>query len=665
MLAPVQRPSDDADLRQAQATRASRAVVGGVYFVLLTACAAGAYWAMFSQFAPWDDEGFFDYSLRLFLDGHTIYNQISTGYGPFYYEFWGGLLKLAGHGISTDTGRDIQTVLWVAGTAGVAASVHRMTRRFALGVLALTTTFAVLSALQFEPMQADSLVCALTIAVLVVSVFGVERLPRAACAGIGALCAALLLTKINVGAYVLAAVGFTAVMTIPTLARWRPLRGFAVLVFVLVGPGVMLATLSEAWTQYYMALAFASTLALAFVAHYAGISRDQAGDESRSWPYWLAGGFVAVFVLVMAIIFALGTTPGAMWHWTIDVTSRQASFESAGPGIGDAAVTWSLLLAAAAWIACGLRRARPDSATAGPALVGGALRMLVGVAVLLSLVNEFPFDLSPTPLFGLAMPLAWVAALAPRHVVLSTRQRFVRLLIPSLAVTSSLIAYPVPGSQVLTGSVLFIPCAAICLGDGWGELDAWWSSADRARAAVPGFGLREALTALMAAFALATVFEHVLQSDEIFHNQYQGGQALTVPGATRLRLNALLADDLDALVSTARAHCTVLWSLPGLYSLNLWTGLPTPTTQNGGEPFWLTLDAAQQRQALKAAEASPDMCVVVYNGTLINNYAGPPTPTLPLIEFLHSDFHLIDAFGVYDLELRNPPVTRARRAARS
>jgi hypothetical protein len=38
-----------------------------VYGLLIVLCALAAYWAMFSQLAPYDDEGFFDYSLKLFV----------------------------------------------------------------------------------------------------------------------------------------------------------------------------------------------------------------------------------------------------------------------------------------------------------------------------------------------------------------------------------------------------------------------------------------------------------------------------------------------------------------------------------------------------------------------------------------------------------------------
>ena len=55
-----------------------------------------AYWTMFSQYHIYDDEGYHLWSLRLFADGHSLYNSVFSYYGPFHYELWGGLSRLIG-----------------------------------------------------------------------------------------------------------------------------------------------------------------------------------------------------------------------------------------------------------------------------------------------------------------------------------------------------------------------------------------------------------------------------------------------------------------------------------------------------------------------------------------------------------------------------------------
>jgi hypothetical protein len=619
---------------------------------------------MFSQWAYYDDEGFFDYSLKLLLQGHILYNQITSGYGPFYYELWGGLFKLVGHTITTDRGRFIQIGLWLAASFGVGVSVHRLTKSLAMGVIALTCTWGMLSLLTSEPMQADSLACGLVVAILVAAVFALDRWPSVGCAAIGALTAALLLTKINVGAYAVIAVGFAAVMAVPVLAERRALRALAVVAFVGVGPAVMLMTISQQWTQYFVVLTLASTIALVFVVE-PNLSNDSDRQTLRSWPLWLIVGFAACFVAVLGVIFALGTTPRALWDSVVELPSKQTSFLTIPLNITDEYVTWSVLFAAGAWYVRQLNRSRGGAGTVQSTLQGGAFRLVVGIAILFSLVQEFPFNLGPDPVFALAMPLAWVAAVPRPGAPLRPYAHMTRILIPALAVESMLIAYPVAGTQVSTGAVLFVVCGAICIADGWRELAQW--SEGRTGGYFTGSAFSRLLSALIVALAMVCTFEHVVEPAQTYHLAYSQGEVVTnAKGAADVRFDADLAPTLDPLVATAKALCKTLWSLPGQYSFNMWTGLPTPTTITGGQPFWLTLSARQQHDALVAAKASKGLCIIINTNGLLDDYGGgPPSPKIPLVAFMEKDFHVIDVFDNYLLEAVGKPTPPAPQRHRS
>ena len=64
-----------------------------------------AYLDVFSTFWQYDDEGFMMLTVKHFLDGYPLYNEIWTPYGPFYY-----LYKWVVHGwspsLSPTTGSD-------------------------------------------------------------------------------------------------------------------------------------------------------------------------------------------------------------------------------------------------------------------------------------------------------------------------------------------------------------------------------------------------------------------------------------------------------------------------------------------------------------------------------------------------------------------------------
>jgi hypothetical protein len=596
---------------------------------------------MFGLFQVYDDEGVFDYSLKLFVGGHPLYSSVFSEYGPLYYLVFGGLFSLVGQAVTTDAGRLIQITIWVATSLGLGLTAHRLTGRLTLGVAALATSFSLLTVLINEPMHAEALVSALLVAMSAVIAFGVRRRPRASLAMIGALAAALLLTKINVGIYAIVAIGFATVVAGGSLVRLIPLRWLAVAAFVLVGPVVMASKLNTAWARSYALLALLSTLSLVFVA--LPRERDSASaDESPQWLPWLIGGFTACLVIVLAIIFALGSTPGALINQTVVVPSHQSSFFTIPITLDPNVIWWSFGATALAWTwrQWGRGLYSPIRALS---LWEGLFRTIAGVAILLSLASQSLFSIAPDAAFSLAMPLAWVAALPPAVDISGSRERLVRVLIPSLAILSCLLAYPVAGSQVALGSILLVLCGAICVADGWALLAAWGPRASSNPVGAP-------LVALGVALALGTTYQYIVQPLQASHDGYRASIALQVPSAARLHLNPAQASAIDRVVALVRSRCHTLISLPGMYSFNIWTGLPTPSPLTGEQPYWLVLTYGQQTKVLEAAVASRGLCAV-RNDSLAAAYGGAPLAS-PLVNYIDRDFVPIGEFAPYTVEVR-------------
>jgi hypothetical protein len=616
-----------------------------VYVPLLVLCALTAYWAMFSRFAPYDDEGFFDYTLKLFITGHALYSSVFSDYGPFYYELFGGLFTVVGHGVTTDAGRYIQLAIWLGASLGLGLAAHRLTGRLTLGVAALATSFTLMQVLTNEPMHAEALIGALLTATAIVIAFGLPRWPRASLFAIGAVAGALLLTKINVGGYAVISIAFAAVMAGGSLVRYTALRRVMIVAFVLVGPAVMIKSLNTPWARLYAALAALSALSLVFVAAPRKID-ETASDESACWPRWLIGGCAACLLPVLAVVFAQGTSPGAMIDQIILVPSRQATALTTPITLGGQVLWWSLAAAAVAWTLRQIGSTSAGTATSSPSLWGGLLRAFAGVAILLSLGGEFPFALAPVAPFALAMPLAWVAALPSRRDPPGPRWRLARLLIPSLAILQALLAYPVAGSQLYLGGILLVLCGVICLADAWSELVAW----NRERPAL-GPVAASGLSALFIALAVGTTFEYVVQPLQTYHDAFRANTSLDVAGATRLRLPAPETAEFDQIVGALRGHCRTLISLPGLYSFNIWSGLPTPSPLTG-QPFWHLLSSAQQQTVLAAAKASPGLCELRNDVEAATYGEGAPPPRVPLVAYLEDAFKPILQVGSYLVETR-------------
>ena len=64
---------------------ASKAWVVVLFAALLAAGAATGFCQIFSTFARYDDEGYVMASLQSFLNGHALYDEVYSTFGPAYY----------------------------------------------------------------------------------------------------------------------------------------------------------------------------------------------------------------------------------------------------------------------------------------------------------------------------------------------------------------------------------------------------------------------------------------------------------------------------------------------------------------------------------------------------------------------------------------------------
>jgi hypothetical protein len=129
---------------------------------------------------------------------------------------------------------------------------------------------------------------------------------------------------------------------------------------------------------------------------------------------------------------------------------------------------------------------------------------------------------------------------------------------------------------------------------------------------------------------------------------FNNGQWLGLPGATSLSLPIRSVLAFRTLSENARAYANQLFSVPGAFSFNLWTALPTPTLAN--VTLWdrLLNSSAQSAIIERLKEDSQAVIIrqvdMVFNGELAN--------------YIERDFE--SAFSVYGYEFL---VRRGRRVA--
>jgi hypothetical protein len=617
------------------------------YAAVFALTLAAAYWALFSQFAPYDDEGFFEHGFRLFAQGHALYNNYYTQYGPFPYELWGWLFRIAGRTLTTDTGRLIQVGIWCTASLSLGFLAHRLTRQLGIGIAVQALSFQALGVMLNEPMHPGGLIALMLILAVCIVVFGFDRWPARSLIALGGLLACVALTKINLGGYAFIALVYASVMAHPSLRRRAWARRTVSLGIVALGPLIMYGQLDDDWALRYAALAAGGALALCIAVE--GIEHAAADDwlsevsARRFLGCWIGGAF-AVAIVILALVIAQGSTPGEIFYDVVIRASRTGSIVTVPIMLGSRVVVWAFGGVAVAFTLA--RSGALKRAAEIPELVTGLSRIAVGIAIWLSLTATAPVSLLPDAALALAMPLAWVAAIPSRHGSQTAGSYFVRLFITTLALIEALDGFPVAGSQIEFGAVLFFVCGAICVADGLADIHAW--SSERVARGLLRIDIRNFVSAGAAALALIFVYVEVDQPLQTFRASYEANIALAVNGASRLRLPQGQAFGIDQVVNLLVADCRSLVTLPGQFSFNDWTGLSTPSDLLLSEDAWTTMTAEESRRAVRTLRTTPGLCVL--------NTVGLDPQTGAVAAYVAKDFRPIgSAYFVtdtYSIEVR-------------
>jgi hypothetical protein len=106
------------------------------------------------------------------------------------------------------------------------------------------------------------------------------------------------------------------------------------------------------------------------------------------------------------------------------------------------------------------------------------------------------------------------------------------------------------------------------------------------------------------------------------------------------------------VVDTLHARCRSVITLPGMLSLNAWSGLPVPSGMTE-QSWWDLLSNAQLAVALRSAESTNGLCLV-RNDLLVRFWLGPgrQLPDVALVRFLEQEFVPVAHDGYYTISVR-------------
>ena len=193
-----------------------------------------------------------------------------------------------------------------------------------------------------------------------------------------------------------------------------------------------------------------------------------------------------------------------------------------------------------------------------------------------------------------------------------------------LAMMLSLLMYP----RMLTNLPL-IPLtlsAAVVIDRSWRKLKP-----------VPLVGRLNRQIGLFGLPVAALTFLGAINSVQIARTNFNGLTPLNLPGSGNLRVEKERAEITQKLIAKVKPDSGTLFTVPGLYSLNIWSELPPPSGFNFTN--WILHFPATTQQNVIEALKKADRPIIIWNDALLKFWGiTDPLPDAPLVNFIKSRF---------------------------
>ncbi len=557
-----------------------------------------AYLFINTTFMLYDDEGYLLLTLRNFLAGGRLYDEIFSQYGPWPYVYHQLVTTLLHQPLTHLLGRNLTALHWVVCAGCCGLIVARTTGRLTAAVFTTLATFSLLWQMSSEPSHPGSLISAMvaSAALFAVMTHDTGRWTWLA-AGLGTTAALLVLTKINVGLLFVTGLGVGALRLTAWPARWQRPAEFLAAAGLIAVPWVLMFRKLDDFRVLALALQFSAAAAgLLWVTPSASANR---GLPPRTWLVAL-GFFCGALGLVCLAVCAQGTSLAALIQTVLFDPLRQPASFLLGvkwvPAVWPVTAICWLTTARAGWE---LRRHGAVSRTTRFVVLAvrlaTALAFIVNAGEWLTVYGVSRFIVFCLPL----LPVFLVPLVAEKE---KAAGRFGGgFWLAAIALPQVLHAYPVAGSQMGWGTFLFVPLLAVGLNEAWLA-----SGRDRPPLVkwipLAGWGLLAAVSV-----------GQIVTLSSICWDHYRTSKPLELPGAENIRVPGRTRVTLRVMTLNAAVHADVLFSRPGMFSYNLWSGVPPPTPRNATHWFWL-LNDRDQAGIIAVLRATPRSAVIVDSG---------------------------------------------------
>jgi hypothetical protein len=614
--------SQTAALPQTRRTRALRAILLSALAVSALLMAVKVYFWSFIGFSDWDDEGYVMIGLRSLLQGNTLYDHVYSQYGPFYYLVQGSLYTSLHMQVTHDAVRAIMGFFWFLSAVLCSWSVYRLTRSWILTGAGFIGAIKVLQFVTLSPGHPEQICAALLFAVLVSACYLGDRPSIWVASVLGALIAALALTKINIGCYVALATGLAL---LKASSRFRMQKAvFAVgsvaglsLPLILLSPHLHLR-----WAQEEVFLVVLSVSAAILVVWCSEVEYFVA--PSLWIGYAMAVGVVPV--LIVALFLVRGTTLPAMLYMTVLQHKDYATHWYVALRVRTELAALLSLLLAVIWV-----RIPASSQSRRAAIVGlNIIKILVSLLWLLNITHD-------ALMYNFVVPFTWLV-LTPSIGDDSKKPPFARVALCLLSVFTALYLLPVAGAQVGFSVLLTIPMVCVFLND-----------AVLMPIAISRLGGRMRIVEVAAVVVLTMVS---VRSALRAVREYRKLTPIELAGAERIHLDANKAADYQWITASLTNACDSNYSMPGIFSLYFWTKTEPPTELLASNWIGL-LNTEQQQKVAKDLSRFQRLCIV-YNASLVSFWRrGQDLSASPLARYIRDEFTALAERDGYVVLIRN------------
>lgn len=540
-----------------------------------------SYYQLATTFNLFDDEGYILLSLRQYMAGGHLYSQVFSQYGPVFYFIQSGLFHALRQPLTHNGGRVVTLLLWIAAALAGGWLLYKLSRSMLLASAACLTMMLAGASMAGQPNHPEHVILLL----LVVACGTALSLKPSRLVTLGALGAALCFIKINVGLFFFVAL-FGSLVCLLRPGVFRRGAGLLFVAYFLLAPVALMHRDLHGWARGFC-LSQVLGGAAAFLIAYFISPRSVA---ARKDLLCTAAGAV-----VVSIVVVLATSLQAMPFHTLlqgvllDPLRQPQIFQL--PLHVPFRTFVAAVLPAFAVIMVYWRNQKAGGPLAWIELVRGAAGLFI--------VAEFLRTGNISPLAVLCLPFS---LLRGERQQWSLPEFLPRLFITLLAVTEILENYPVVGPQLSVAAGPIILWSFLCIHDGARDLMRRFPDLARSRASMPSaFTLASALLVLCAE---AQLLRSGVWRTRSFY------PPSTLPGSSSIYMAPSTDKRYTWLVTDIHRNCDMLFTLPGIDSLNLWSGVPTPNGFN--LTAWVKgFRADRQQEILNILESNANACVVV------------------------------------------------------